>query len=326
MVARIFGDFHDIGTIHSYIHKEIAMKAYKKAITSATLALFSLIGTASAQFWNLSGNVVSVPDFIGSTNNAVFRMFTNNTERARIDASGNVGIGTGSPVRRLHLATTNTPQLRMSNASGGWDIQGGYDFAISISSTEWLRFDSAAHYVSVGPNDELFISSSTGNVGLGTTNAHDKLTVNGSITPFADCFYTFGRSGRRWNTIYARQGTIYTSDARLKENIQDLGYGLDEVMKLRPVSFTWKDDPGYGPKLGLLAQEVQPVINEVVKTGEEGNMGLCYDELLPVLVRAVQQQQGMLTAEATENMKLQNGLAAQEERIRELETALGIPH
>lgn len=95
-------------------------------------------------------------------------------------------------------------------------------------------------------------------------------------------------------------------------------------MALRPVSFQWRDRPEDGTKLGLIAQEVQPVISEVVAdqvvTMEEGaggpqrtvkpaeNLGIYYSELIPVLTKAVQEQQSLIKEQA--------------EKIRELEARI----
>lgn len=79
-----------------------------------------------------------------------------------------------------------------------------------------------------------------------------------------------------------------SSDIGFKLNIQDLGYGLDEVMKLKPKQFVYKRNGE--PGVGLIAQDVINVIPEIVK-GEEGNYSLAYGQLTAVLIRAIQQQQ-----------------------------------
>ena len=74
---------------------------------------------------------------------------------------------------------------------------------------------------------------------------------------------------------------------------------------MRPVSFEWDDYPEYGTKLGLIAQDVKQVVKEVVvdrewvideKTGQKRqtdttSMGIYYADLIPVLIKAIQEQQ-----------------------------------
>ena len=93
-------------------------------------------------------------------------------------------------------------------------------------------------------------------------------------------------------------GGIYTtglyqgSDLRLKKNISNLGYGLHEIMQLRPVSYQWREPADGKPNLGLIAQEVEQVIPEIVAHGtdEASMMGLNYTALVPVLIKAIQEQ------------------------------------
>jgi hypothetical protein len=121
-----------------------------------------------------------------------------------------------------------------------------------------------------------------------------------------------GTSSFRWNTVYATNGTINTSDATLKRDIKPLGYGIGEIMKLKPVSYHWIDGrPGEGRVMGFLAQDLQQVIPEVVRTKEwvyddnkreKGHwqpmekMGVAYSEIIPVTVSAIQEQQKEIDA------------------------------
>ncbi|MBL0134831.1 MAG: tail fiber domain-containing protein [Chitinophagaceae bacterium] len=111
--------------------------------------------------------------------------------------------------------------------------------------------------------------------------------------------------------MYAQNGTINTSDVRDKQNIKPIAYGLESLMKLNPVSYEWKNGSiGSGAKLGLIAQEVMKVIPEVVKTHEtiitdeaskqtmEKEMdryGIYYSDLIPLLIKSIQEQQQKIT-------------------------------
>jgi hypothetical protein len=116
------------------------------------------------------------------------------------------------------------------------------------------------------------------------------------VSPSIDNTYSLGKSGFRWSAVWSANGTIQTSDARLKTNIHPLQYGLKEVLQMRPVSYNWKNDASLaGPKIGLLAQEVKKLVPEVVVGDEEKeNLGMNYSELVPVLINAVKEQQSQI--------------------------------
>jgi len=82
------------------------------------------------------------------------------------------------------------------------------------------------------------------------------------------------------------------SDARLKNNIQNIQYGLDEINALRPVTHTWIDKRyGSGRQIGMIAQEVAQILPEVVGAAndEDRTLSLDYQKVVPVLVKAVQE-------------------------------------
>jgi hypothetical protein len=92
--------------------------------------------------------------------------------------------------------------------------------------------------------------------------------------------------------VNASGGYTQVSDMRMKTNIQNLSYGLKELMALRPVSYNWKDTSNKGDQIGFIAQEVKKIVPEVV-IGDEliETIGIKYAELIPVLVNAIKEQQ-----------------------------------
>ncbi len=141
-----------------------------------------------------------------------------------------------------------------------------------------------------------------------------EITANGDVRPGADGKYLLGIPGRSWHTVYSVNGVQTTSDGRYKENVSALPYGLDEVTALRPVMFTWIEHPDEGLHYGLIAQEVREILPDIVSgdDSENGMLGMSYGELIPVLVKAVQEQQEEIDTQAEQIEDLEARLAALE--------------
>ena len=120
-----------------------------------------------------------------------------------------------------------------------------------------------------------------------------------STTAAAYRFYV-GMGG----TIFATATTITAiSDQRLKENVRDLDYGLNKILALQPRRFDWKEGKGLDKKddVGFIAQEFETVFPQSVvgsKAGEDGieYKALNHSELIPTLVKAIQEQQALITS------------------------------
>ena len=173
---------------------------------------------------------------------------------------------------------------------------------------------------------------SNGNVGIGGTPlTTERLFVNGrvrfgsveyfedgggfvttsssTIVPSVNNSRDLGNATFRWDDVFATTGVIQTSDRRDKTNIQDATYGLNEVMDLRPVTYDWKAQPEKGTQVGLIAQEVNEILPDIVydpaedfelneegelvpvKVTEDTRMGINYALMSPILVKAIQEQQ-----------------------------------
>jgi hypothetical protein len=140
----------------------------------------------------------------------------------------------------------------------------------SIGSSAGLSLTTASNgNITLTPNG-------TGNVGIGAAPTGTyKLEVTGSSGIGAAAYY-------------------YTSDATLKKNIQTLTNALDKIEKLRGVSFNWKSDGK--AQIGLIAQEVEKVIPDVVSTGNNGLKSVEYGNLVAVLIEGMKEQQKQIEA------------------------------
>lgn len=87
-------------------------------------------------------------------------------------------------------------------------------------------------------------------------------------------------------------GSYYRlSDRRQKENIMPLEYGLNEILRLNPVTHTWLYSQPAKPSIGLIAQEVEEVVGELVNTTMDGDReikALDYNGLIPILIKSIQ--------------------------------------
>lgn len=173
-----------------------------------------------------------------------------NAVKLGINGSSNLGTGITGGANRVYL------------------VGSGADFAIGNTSTG---------------KDLVFFTG-------GSSNSNERLRISATaVLPGGDNLYTLGANGNRWAAVWAADGIIQTSDARLKENIHPLPYGLSTVLKLQPVAYSWIGRPG-SAKLGLLAQDVKQLIPEVVSGNESQEaLGMNYAELVPVLINAIKE-------------------------------------
>ena len=132
--------------------------------------------------------------------------------------------------------------------------------------------------------------------------------INNSFGPTNHMLEDLATSTLAWDDVYA-DNFVNISDKREKENIESLSYGLKEIMAMRPVSYTLKRDPFGDKKLGLIAQEALLIVPEAVKTHDNKiinedsgkyerieleRMGMTYQQLIPVLIQATQEQQQLI--------------------------------
>jgi hypothetical protein len=240
------------------------------------------------------------------------------TERMRIDASGNVGIGTSSPVTSLNIyKASGTFGLQIQNSLTGTASTDGVlygidattlgakvwnydltDMTFGTSNTERMRIDSAGNLL-VGTTSNIdgrvSISANAGNSGcIATSN-------NGLSVYYPAYFYYNG--GLNGNIATTSTATIYatSSDYRLKENIAPMTGALSVVNQLKPCTYTWKSDNSQGQ--GFIAHELQEVVPDCVigekdAVNEDGSIkpqSIDTSFLIATLTAAIQEQQAIIT-------------------------------
>ncbi|HEX9660632.1 MAG TPA: tail fiber domain-containing protein [Rhodothermales bacterium] len=132
--------------------------------------------------------------------------------------------------------------------------------------------------------------------------------TSGDLLPDTDNAHSLGQNGLVWTEVFASSGVVSTSDRRLKTDIQELTVGLEELMQLEPVSYRRRDRSDDPREIGLIAQDVEEIVPEVVRhpTKPGGHYGLNYSQLVPVLIKAVQEQQITIRAQQEEIDVLKN--------------------
>jgi hypothetical protein len=91
-------------------------------------------------------------------------------------------------------------------------------------------------------------------------------------------------------------GTSWTtaSDENLKDIIEPITNGVEKLSDLRTVIGKYKTDPDGTRRVFMIAQDVQKVLPEAVGEDANGHLGLNYQDMVPVLVKAIQEQQVLI--------------------------------
>jgi len=230
-----------------------------------------------------------------SGNANTLSIVTNGTERVRVDASGNVGIGTTSAAGRLHAynGADATTAVLIGEVSGAFS--NAADMSLRRGGTELGRvsadyFDGMNFLVTSGSGNaavQRMRINTGGELMIGTT------TDNGAYLLQVN------------SQIYATNATIATSDARFKTHVESLTDATSVIQALRPVAFDFipQEDRNFATErqVGLIAQETQAALagtdyadSVVAQCGD--HLGLAYEKLVPVLIKALQESNARIAA------------------------------
>jgi trimeric autotransporter adhesin len=189
------------------------------------------------------------------------------------------------------------------NASGNGNTFAGYEAGYMNTSGSFnICIGHFAGYANETNHFNTYIGALTGLNNKGSRNVFIGLFAGYTETSGSDLLYV-ANSGTSTPLIYGDFDTyllkingslVFASDERLKEDIEPLKSSLDKVMRLKPVSYESAEDDGTASSIGLIAQDVETVIPELVLTYGKGYKALSYDRLAPVLVEAIKEQQTMI--------------------------------
>jgi hypothetical protein len=268
-----------------------------------------------------STNLSALPD----GGNLLIGTNTDNGSKFQVNGtssfSGNVGIGAVSGNGRLRVLDSGIftgLAFPFEFASSSSSLS-GWTFAVTNNNITGVLIGSRSGSAIIGTlnTTNLSIQPDGGKVGVGTTNPTHLLHLmlpagqNGQILRLSRSAgsYTWGlgtNSSTSSLDFHNDGGTVvaninfatgvYTplSDKRLKENIVDSGEALQKLLKIKVRKYNWKNSD-IKEDFGLIAQELNEVLPQYVQEGnEETNWGVAKAELVPLLVKAIQEQQAQI--------------------------------
>ena len=246
--------------------------------STATATKFIPTGTS------VSGNGIFLP----AANTLGFS--TNGYQAMTLDASQRLGIGINSPVGLLHLNSSGTTNLYIQSGTGNEAVI--RYFSGTLENTTTRTNSSGDYYIETGINNPYERLRIRGN---GEVNIGYGVTDNGAyLLQVKDSVYIGGNVS----------ASAYTtrSDFNLKDDIFDLKYGLNDVLQLQPVEYTYKSNGS--KQLGFIAQDIGTILPEVVSFEE--SMSVNYQAIIPILTKAIQEQNSLIKALEQRIINLEN--------------------
>jgi len=291
---------NDTSTTGSFVESVVALTPNITASQSSCVNLG--VSTAS----NNSSSFCFYYAGSGSTSNALSFWFSGqSTPVMTVQVTGLVGIGTATPGGILDIERTANDSgviLQLGNTGGS---AFAYDFSRSATTGALSIQGNQTGY------NNIVLAPTSGSVGIGTTNPAQALEVNGEIQ-----VDTLASASATALCINSNVISSCSSSIRYKENVHDLDMGLNELMRMRPVAFKWKNREEND--LGFIAEDMHD-INPLLDTYRDGKIeGVKYGQLSAVIVNAVKEQQREIEA-------LQRTIDVQQREIEELRAAVAGP-
>jgi len=228
------------------------------------------------------------------------------------EGSRNTGIGYYS----LHAVTTGSYNTALGHASLDSDLMGSYNTAIGMYALSQVT--NGGHNVALGDFAGQTVTTGAYNIHIGSGisgDTGDSNTIRIGYNSYQNRCFIGGIRSRTTGANDAipvvidsngQLGTV-SSSIRFKEDVQDMGAISGRLLDLRPVTFRYKGQSG-GIHFGLIAEEVDQVLPELVIHNKEGEIEtVAYHELPPMLLNELQKQRARIDAlqRDVENMKVQ---------------------
>ena len=191
--------------------------------------------------------------------------------------SGLTGGGTGN----VTLSHADTSSQASVNNSGATVIQD-------------VTVDTYGHVTGLGSKTMTLADLGyTGDTNANYITNNNQLTNGAGYTTYTANQSVNTTSSPTFSTVTAANFNT-TSDATLKTNVETLQGSLDKVKALRGVSFDWKATSV--PDIGVIAQEVEEVLPELVNINDNGIKSVKYSNIVGVLIEAIKEQQVQIDA------------------------------
>jgi hypothetical protein len=275
--------FNVFDTVATILNIGAAATAFNAGATSGTMTLRNptIVGSQTTQ--SLFNTVATTVNFAQAAITLSMGATTGTTSiRNNLNVTGTVTAalfsGSGSSLTALNASNLSSGTVPNAAISG---IYTGMTNLTGTGNVDFSRFLGNAADTALAPSFSWSIDPNTGifqpaadQVGI-STGGTVKLTV--STTEITSALAI---SAPDFNS---------TSDIRFKENVVSVSDALGKVNKLRGVNFNWKDSGKYS--MGLIAQEVEEVLPEVVSTATDGHKSVSYQSMIGVLIEAIKDQQ-----------------------------------
>jgi len=229
-----------------------------------------------------SGSLTSMGNVsLGSSVNAVTVNGNLNATTGRI-TSLNLTVNNLATINSLGVNTT-------ANIAGATTIGG----AVTIASTANISGATTIGGIcsiagSTGIGGAVTIAGATGISGALATESSTRFGYNGGNSP---CIIHGDTTVNGYLNVKYDVTAYSTSDIKLKKNIRCIDSALDKVEKLRGVNFEWNENSEVftGKDIGLIAQEVENILPEIVVTRDTGYKAIRYEKVIPLLVEAIKE-------------------------------------
>ena len=216
--------------------------------------------------------------------------------RANTTGSSNIAVGTDA----LRLNTTGASNTALGYTAGNVISTGNNNVCLGYAAGSYSTpLTTGGQNLYVGTNSGPSSATVDYEMVIGTLNTVGKGGTTGFINPNGGGVYQ-GNNSSSWST---------TSDRRLKKNIVDNNTGLDKIVTIQVRNFEYRLPEEVdaelkptdaiektGVQLGVIAQELQTVLPECVKTESTGVMSVDTDNLTWYLINAVKELNAKVTA------------------------------